>query len=140
MKLRTGDKITFGKYDTEYTFESSNMLNDTKTEPEITIKLSKNLNEINEQKDELSHNDNNSKIKDGKISLVNENELSYPKMNHFQNKKNILYSFGNSNGMNYNTEQNTINNNNNNDQFNNKNRQIPEANNKINNLIIFKYN
>ena len=133
MKLRTGDKITFGKYDTEYTFESSNMLNDTKTEPEITIKLSKNLNEINEQKDELSHNDNNSKIKDGKISLVNENELSYPKMNHFQNKKNILYSFGNSNGMNYNTEQNTINNNNNNDQFNNKNRPIPEANNQINN-------
>ena len=130
LKLRTGDKITFGKYEIVYTFESSNMLNDTKTEQEITIKLSQNLNE----KDELSNTDinNNNKIKDGKISLVNENELSYPKMNHFQNKKNILYSFGNSNGMNYNSEQNTLNNNNHN-QFENKTQNPIENNNKMNN-------
>ncbi len=131
-KLRTGDKIKFGKYDLEYVFESSNMVNDTKTEQEINTQLSQNLNEINEQKEELSHNENNI-IKDGKISLVNENELSFPKINHFQNKKNILYSFGNSNGMNNNSEQNTLNNNNINNEFTNKNQNNFEINNKMNN-------
>ena len=130
-KLRTGDKIKFGKYDLQYVFESSNMINDTKTEQEINTQLSQNLNEINEQKEELSHNEDNI-IKDGKISLVNENELSFPKINHFQNKKNILYSFGNSNGMNNNTEQNTLNNNINN-EFTNKNQNNFEINNKMNN-------
>ena len=132
LKLRTGDKIKFGKCDIEYIFESSNMLNDTKTEQEITMKLSENLNEKNEQKDEISRTETNNIIKDGKISLVNENELSYPKMNHFQNNKNIIYSFGNSNGMNYNSEQNLTNQNINN-KFNNKNQPIFENNNKINN-------
>ena len=131
LKLRTGDKIKFGKCDIEYIFESSNMLNDTKTEQEITMKLSENLNEKNEQKDEISRTETNNIIKDGKISLVNENELSYPKMNHFQNNKNIIYSFGNSNGMNYNSEQNLTNQNINN-KFNSKNQPIFE-NNKINN-------
>ena len=131
LKLRTGDKIKFGKYDMEYIFESSNILNDTKTENEINTQLSQNMNEINEQKDETTIIENN-KIKDGKISLVNENELSYPKMNHFQNKKNILYSFGNSNGINNNLEQNALNNNNN-QQFENKDRQNPEIDNKIDN-------
>ena len=131
-KLRTGDKIKFGKYDLEYVFESSNMINETKTEQEINTQLSQNLNEINEQKEELSHNEDNI-IKDGKISLVNENELSFPKINHFQNKKNILYSFGNSNGMNNNTEQNTLNNNNINNEFTNKNQNNFEINNKMNN-------
>ena len=132
LKLRTGGKIKFGRCDIEYVYESSNMLNDTKTEQEITMKLSENLNEKNEQKDEISHNETNNIIKDGKISLVNENELSYPKMNHFQNNKNIIYSFGNSNGMNYNTEQNSINQKNNN-KLDNKNQPIFENNNKINN-------
>ena len=132
LQLRTGDKIKFGKCDIEYIFESSNMLNDTKTEQEITMKLSENLNEKNEQKDEISRTETNNIIKDGKISLVNENELSYPKMNHFQNNKNIIYSFGNSNGMNYNSEQNLTNQNINN-KFNNKNQPIFENNNKINN-------
>ena len=132
LKLRTGDKIKFGKYDIEYIFESSNMLNDTKTEQEITMKLSENLNEKNEQKDEISRTETNNIIKDGKISLVNENELSYPKMNHFQNNKNIIYSFGNSNGMNYNSEQN-LTNQSVGDKFNNKNQPIFENNNKINN-------
>ena len=132
LKLRTGDKIKFGKCDIEYIFESSNMLNDTKTEQEITMKLSENLNEKNEQKDEISRTETNNIIKDGKISLVNENELSYPKMNHFQNNKNIIYSFGNSNGMNYNSEQNLTNQNINN-KFNSKNQPIFENNNKINN-------
>ena len=132
LKLRTGDKIKFGKCDIEYIFESSNILNDTKTEQEITMKLSENLNEKNEQKDEISRTETNNIIKDGKISLVNENELSYPKMNHFQNNKNIIYSFGNSNGMNYNSEQNLTNQNINN-KFNNKNQPIFENNNKINN-------
>ena len=132
LKLRTGDKIKFGKYDIEYIFESANMLNDTKTEQEITMKLSENINEQNEQKEEISHTETNNIIKDGKISLVNENELSYPKMNHFQNNKNIIYSFGNSNGMNYDSEQNLINKNIHN-KLNNKNQTNFEKNNKINN-------
>ena len=132
LKLRTGDKIKFGKYDIEYIFESANMLNDTKTEQEITMKLSENINEQNEQKEEISHTETNNIIKDGKISLVNENELSYPKMNHFQNNKNIIYSFGNSNGMNYDSEQNLINKNIHN-KLNNKNQANFENNNKINN-------
>ena len=132
LKLRTGDKIKFGKYDIEYIFESANMLNDTKTEQEITMKLSENINEQNEQKEEISHTETNNIIKDGKISLVNENELSYPKMNHFQNNKNIIYSFGNSNGMNYDSEQNLINKNIHN-KLNNKNQTNVEKNNKINN-------
>ena len=139
LKLRTGDKIKFGNYDIEYTFESSNMLNDTKTEQEITVKLSQNINEINEENEEMSHKDNNI-IKDGKISLVNENELSYPKINHFQNKKNILYSFGNSNGMNYNSEPNT--NSNINNQLDN-NKPQNESNNINNNNedeIVEQYN
>ena len=132
LKLRSGDKIKFGKYDIEYIFESANMLNDTKTEQEITMKLSDNINEQNEQKEEISHTETNNIIKDGKISLVNENELSYPKMNHFQNNKNIIYSFGNSNGMNYDSEQNLINKNIHN-KLNNKNQTNFEKNNKINN-------
>ena len=132
LKLRSGDKIKFGKYDMEYIFESANMLNDTKTEQEITMKLSENINEQNEQKEEISHTETNNIIKDGKISLVNENELSYPKMNHFQNNKNIIYSFGNSNGMNYDSEQNLINKNIHN-KLNNKNQTNFENNNKINN-------
>ena len=132
LKLRSGDKIKFGKYDIEYIFESANMLNDTKTEQEITMKLSENINEQNEQKEEISHTETNNIIKDGKISLVNENELSYPKMNHFQNNKNIIYSFGNSNGMNYDSEQNLINKNIHN-KLNNKNQANFENNNKINN-------
>ena len=132
LKLRSGDKIKFGKYDIEYIFESANMLNDTKTEQEITMKLSENINEQNEQKEEISHTETNNIIKDGKISLVNENELSYPKMNHFQNNKNIIYSFGNSNGMNYDSEQNLINKNIHN-KLNNKNQTNFEKNNKINN-------
>ena len=132
LKLRSGDKIKFGKYDIEYIFESANMLNDTKTEQEITMKLSENINEQNEQKEEISHTETNNIIKDGKISLVNENELSYPKMNHFQNNKNIIYSFANSNGMNYDSEQNLINKNIHN-KLNNKNQTNFENNNKINN-------
>ena len=141
LKLRTGDKIKFGNCDIEYIFESSNMLNDTKTEQEITLKISQNINEINEQKEEISNTDNNI-IKDGKISLVNENELSYPKMNHFQNKKNVLYSFGNSNGMNFNTEQNFRNNNSNN-RFDSNNQPQFESDKKINNNdseIVEQYN
>ena len=132
LKLRSGDKIKFGKYDIEYIFESANMLNDTKTEQEITMKLSENINEQNEQKEEISHTETNNIIKDGKISLVNENELSYPKMNHFQNNKNIIYSFRNFNGMNYESEQNLINKNIHN-KLNNKNQANFENNNKINN-------
>ena len=59
LKLRTGDKIKFGNCKTEYIFESSNNLNDTKIEQEINVKLSKNINEIEEQNDENYDNENN---------------------------------------------------------------------------------
>ena len=39
MRLRSGDKITFGRDETEYVFESFNINNDTKTEPEIKDEL-----------------------------------------------------------------------------------------------------
>ena len=89
LKLRTGDKIKFGKYEKEYIFESSNLLNDTKTEQELNnTELNQNTNSIkinNQIYDSLEMNQVNKNIKDGKISLVNENEISYPKINHFKN-------------------------------------------------------
>ena len=110
LKLRTGDKIKFGKYEKEYIFESSNLLNDTKTEPELNnMEINQNVNSIgmnNQIYDSIEMNQVNRNIKDGKISLVNENEISYPKINHFQNKKNILNDFHNSNGMNCNATKN----------------------------------
>ena len=121
IKLRTGDKIKFGKFDLEYIFESSNSSDDTKTEKEIiNEEYDINNNDISNQNDLVNlESNNNNAIKDGKISLVNENELSQPKINHFQNKKNIFYSFSNSNGVMNNNEQNVtnINNNNQNDKI-----------------------
>ena len=35
MRLKTGDKITFGKYDIEYTFEAFNINGESKTEPDM---------------------------------------------------------------------------------------------------------
>ena len=118
IKLKTGDIITFGKEKTEYIFESFNTNNDSKTEADI------NQYTINGNS---KNNIDNKMIYDQKINLVNENELSFARMNHFQNNnrndmlnnKNNIYNNGNfnnnlKNGMNnrnyYNEEDNNNNN------------------------------
>ena len=161
LKLRTGDKIKFGKYEIEFTFESSNVLNDTKTEGELMKMDKMDLNENsfgvnnNQIYDSIEVNQNNQNIKDGKISLVNENEISYPKINHFKNKQNNLNDFrpNKSNGIIYknNSEgriKNLLNNNLNNqykqiyiqDNNNNLNNNMMNKNNTINNNNFLNYN
>ena len=112
MKLRTGDKIQFGKYEIDFIFESFHLSNDTKTEPDLAMELNKNSFGMNNQMNEyLQFDQFNRPFKDGKINLVNENEISYPKINHFQNKNNNLNDYRNSsNGMNYNYRNSDINN------------------------------
>ena len=142
LKLRTGDKIIFGKCDIEYIFESSNVLNDTKTEPELMNELNQNSNFVctsNQMYDSIEMNQNTKTIKDGKISLVNENELSYPKINHFQNKKHSINDFHNSNGMNFNTARNLNSQYLNNNFYNNKKPIFIEDNNIKNNNINNNY-
>ena len=80
IKLKTGDKIVFGKEKTEYIYESFNMNNDSKTEADMNQYMinGNSLNSID-----------NKKIYDQKINLVNENELSFARMNHFQNNTNM---------------------------------------------------
>ena len=127
VKLKTGDKITFGKEITEYIFESFNMNNDTKTEADNSEYIVNGKN-----------NSENKVIYDQKINLVNENELSFARMNHFQNNSNAntinryndnynngSYNNNFKNGLNnnreyLNQEENNNNyNNNNNNNFNN---------------------
>jgi pSer/pThr/pTyr-binding forkhead associated (FHA) protein len=121
VRLKTGDKITFGKENVEYIFESFNMISDSKTEADMN---EYNVNGINNE---------NKAIYDQKINLVNENELSFARMNHFQNNSNTInrnndnyyngsYNNNLKNGLNreYRNEEdnnnniNSINNNNNN--------------------------
>ena len=118
IKLKTGDIITFGKEKTEYIFESFNTNNDSKTEADINQYI------INGNS---KNNIDNKMIYDQKINLVNENELSFARMNHFQNNnrndmlnnKNNIYNNGNfnnnlKNGMNHRNYYNEEDNNNNN--------------------------
>ena len=161
LKLRSGDKIKFGKYEIEFTFESSNKLNDTKTEGELMKMDLNNKNSFginnNQIYDSIEMNQNNN-IKDGKISLVNENEISYPKINHFKNKQNNLYDCeqNKSNGIIYknNTEgkiKNLLNSNlnnqykqiylqDNNNNLNNDKNNTLHKNNTINNNNFLNYN
>ena len=92
VKLKTGDKITFGKEKTEYIFESFNMNNDSKTEGDMN-KYMLNGNNIN--------NNENKVVYDQKINLVNKNELSFARMNHLQNNNNNI-NIMNENNNNYN--------------------------------------
>ena len=112
MKLRTGDKIQFGKYEIDFIFESFHLSNDTKTEPDLAMELNKNSFGMNNQMiDSIQYDQYNRAFKDEKINLVNENEISYPKINHFQNKNNNLNDYRNSsNGMNYNYRNSDYNN------------------------------
>ena len=112
MKLRTGDKIQFGKYEIDFIFESFHLSNDTKTEPDLAMELNKNSFGMNNQMiDSIQYDQYNRAFKDEKINLVNENEISYPKINHFQNKNNNINDYRNSsNGMNYNYRNSDYNN------------------------------
>ena len=135
LKLRNGDKIKFGKYEIEYIFESQNIINDTKTEPEINIELNQNNSiGINKQiYDSIELNNKN--IKDGKISLVNENELSYPKINHFHNKLN-----NKTNGINIHSQRNKRQLLNNNLNIGLKQIYLQDNNNTLNNNKFFNNN
>ena len=99
MKLRTGDKIQFGKYEIDFIFESFHLSNDTKTEPDLAMELNKNSFGMNNQMiDSIQYDQYNRAFKDEKI-------------NHFQNKNNNINDYRNSsNGMNYNYRNSDYNN------------------------------
>ena len=121
MRLKTGDKITFGKYDMEFTFEALNTNGDSKTEGDFNNYMI-NGNTFNNMNN-LSSVENNRVIFDKKINLVNENEISFARMNHFQTNNKTLTK--NSNNLkiednNNNYMENEINNYNENNDNNNE--------------------
>ena len=103
IRLKTGDKITFGKYDAEFTFEAFNMNNgDSKTEADINqymINGNNSINNINNFTNNENNNNNNRIIFDKKINLVNENEISFARMNHFQNSNTVNTLTKNTNNL-----------------------------------------
>ena len=103
IRLKTGDKITFGKYDMEFIFEAFNMNNgDSKTEADFNQYLvnGNNMNNINNMNNFTNNENNNKIIFDKKINLVNENEISFARMNHFQNSNTINTLTKNTNNLN----------------------------------------
>ena len=123
IRLKTGDKITFGKEKTEYIFESFNMNNDSKTEADMNQYMLNGNNINNESKP----------VYDQKINLVNENELSFVRMNHLQNNNNNI-NIMNKNNNNYNNgSYNNLKN-----GFNNNNREY--YNEEDNNNFIYNDN
>ena len=105
IRLKTGDKITFGKYDAEFTFEAFNINNgDSKTEADINqymINGNNSINNINNFTNNENNNNNNNNriIFDKKINLVNENEISFARMNHFQNSNTVNTLTKNTNNL-----------------------------------------
>ena len=103
IRLKTGDKITFGKYDAEFTFEAFNINNgDSKTEADINqymINGNNSINNINNFTNNENNNNNNRIIFDKKINLVNENEISFARMNHFQNSNTVNTLTKNTNNL-----------------------------------------
>ena len=103
IRLKTGDKITFGKYDAEFTFEAFNMNNgDSKTEADINqymINGNNSINNINNFTNNENNNNSNRIIFDKKINLVNENEISFARMNHFQNSNTVNTLTKNTNNL-----------------------------------------
>ena len=88
IRLKTGDKITFGKYDMEFIFEAFNTNGDSKTEADMNQYMfnGNNINNMNMNNNfNSASKDSNRVIFDKKINLVNENEISFARMNHFQN-------------------------------------------------------
>ena len=118
IRLKTGDKITFGRYNMEFTFEAFNINNgDSKTEADFNPFM---INGNNMNTNNFTNKDNNRIIFDKKINLVNENEISFARMNHFQNS--------NTNTL---TKNTNVNNNIKNDE--NNNNYIENENNMNNN-------
>ena len=108
IRLKTGDKITFGKYDVEFVFEAFNANGDSKTEADLNQYMF-NGNNINNNYNTTSK-ESNRVIFDKKINLVNENEISFARMNHFQNnntQKNFIKN-NNMNNNNLNTDNNNV--------------------------------
>ena len=117
IRLKTGDKITFGKYEMEFIFEAFNINGDSKTEADFNQYMfnGNNINNMNMNNFNTNSKESNRVIFDKKINLVNENEISFARMNHFQNN---------------NTQNNFIKNNNtNNNGFNNNNLYTDNNNN-----------
>ena len=134
MRLKTGDKITFGKYDIEYTFEAFNINGESKTEPDMNNQymingnsfnnINNSLNNINNNlNNNLTSNENNKIIYDKKINLVNENEISFARMNHFQNN-NTYNTFNENNNTNMNNNNNIKNDENLNNNTNNLEKSL----------------
>ena len=134
MRLKTGDKITFGKYDIEYTFEAFNINGESKTEPDMNNQymingnsfnnINNSLNNINNNlNNNLTSNENNKIIYDKKINLVNENEISFARMNHFQNN-NTYNNFNENNNTNMNNNNNIKNDENLNNNTNNLEKSL----------------
>ena len=134
IRLKTGDKITFGKYDMEFIFEAFNTNGDSKTEADMNQYMfnGNNINSMNMNNNNFNSasKDSNRVIFDKKINLVNENEISFARMNHFQNN-NTQKNFDKNNNKNYN-EYNS------NDLYtdNNNNIYIENENNNNNNKKI----
>ena len=134
IRLKTGDKITFRKYDMEFIFEAFNTNGDSKTEADMNQYMfnGNNINNMNMNNNNFNSasKDSNRVIFDKKINLVNENEISFARMNHFQNN-NTQKNFDKNNNKNYNEYNSndlyTDNNNNiyiENENNNNNNEQI----------------
>ena len=134
IRLKTGDKITFGKYDMEFIFEAFNTNGDSKTEADMNQYMfnGNNINSMNTNNNNFNSasKDSNRVIFDKKINLVNENEISFARMNHFQNN-NTQKNLDKNNNKNYNEYNSndlyTDNNNNiyiENENNNNNNEQI----------------
>ncbi len=134
IRLKTGDKIAFGKYDMEFIFEAFNTNGDSKTEADMNQYMfnGNNINSMNMNNNNFNSasKDSNRVIFDKKINLVNENEISFARMNHFQNN-NTQKNFDKNNNKNYNEYNSndlyTDNNNNiyiENENNNNNNEQI----------------
>ena len=88
IRLKTGDKIIFGKYDMEFIFEAFNTNGDSKTEADFNQYMfngNNNMNNLNIIDNNTTSKESNKIIFDKKINLVNENEISFARMNHFQN-------------------------------------------------------
>ena len=136
IRLKTGDKITFGKYDMEFIFEAFNTNGDSKTEADMNQYMfnGNNINSMNMNNNNFNSasKDSNRVIFDKKINLVNENEISFARMNHFQNN-NTQKNLDKNNNKNYN-EYNS------NDLYtdNNNNIYIENENNNKNNEQIFQ--
>ena len=136
IRLKTGDKITFGKYDMEFIFEAFNTNGDSKTEADMNQYMfnGNNINNMNMNNNNFNSasKDSNRVIFDKKINLVNENEISFARMNHFQNN-NTQKNLDKNNNKNYN-EYNS------NDLYtdNNNNIYIENENNNNNNEQIFQ--